>query len=194
MKSSIKNNPLFFIAFIFFGINLVKAQKSITIHPTTETIKIDGEVNEAIWKQHLQEGNFTQMQPDNGKASLRKSEIAILNDQSYLYVLAVFHVENKMEINSQLTERDGLGTTDFFGFQMDPFGEAREGYDFSVTAANVQYDGKFTIFGEDSNFNVVWESKVKIYENKWVVEIKIPFNSIRFPKEDLSKFKVNFQR
>jgi len=194
MKLSIKNNSVFFILFIFFGIVSVQSQNAITIHSTTETIKIDGEITEADWKQHIQEGNFTQQRPDNGKPSNRKSEIAILYDQNYLYVLAVFHVENKMEINKQLTERDGLGTSDFFGFQIDPFGEAREGYDFTVTAANVQFDSKITAFGEDSNFNVVWESDVKIYDDKWVVETKIPFNSIRFPKEDLSNFKVNFQR
>ncbi|WP_034060758.1 DUF5916 domain-containing protein [Lacinutrix jangbogonensis] len=142
----------------------------------------------------MQEGDFIQQQPDNGKASNRKSEIAILHDQSYLYVLAVFYIENKTEINQQLTARDAIGASDFFGLQMDPFGEAREGFDFTVTAANVQYDGKLSAFGEDSNFNVVWESDVKIYDNKWVVEMKIPFNSIRFPKEDLSNFRINFQR
>lgn len=194
MNQSIKGNSFILILFIFFGLISVKAQNSITIHPTSETIKVDGEVNETIWKEHLQEQGFTQQQPDNGKPSKRKTEIAILYDQSYLYVLAVFHVENKDEINKQLTARDDIGNTDFFGFQMDPFGEAREGYDFTVTAANVQYDGKLTAFGEDSNFNVVWESDVKIYDKKWIVELKIPFNSIRFPKEDLSNFKVNFQR
>ncbi len=194
MQFSNKNNRIFFILFIFFGIVSVKAQNTITIHPTTETIKIDGEATEAIWKQHLQEGNFIQQRPDNGKPSKRKSEIAILHDESYLYVLAVFHVDNKMEINKQLTARDDLGTSDFFGFQMDPFGEAREGYDFTITAANVQFDSKLSAFGEDSNFNVVWESEVKMYDDKWMVEVKIPFNSIRFPKEDLSHFKVNFQR
>ncbi|MBQ0786506.1 MAG: hypothetical protein KBT69_03335, partial [Oceanihabitans sp.] len=133
MQSSIKNNSVLLVLFIFFGIVSVKAQNSITIHPTTETIKIDGEATETIWKQHIQEGNFIQQRPDNGKPSKRKSEIAILHDQSYLYVLAVFYVDNTMEINKQLTARDDIGTTDFFGFQMDPFGEAREGYDFTVT-------------------------------------------------------------
>lgn len=194
MKLSINKKNLIFIFFVFFGIMAVKAQKSITIHSTNETINIDGKITEQVWENHLQEGNFTQQRPDNGKISQRKSEIAILHDQSYLYVLAVFYVKEKSEINNRLTARDDIGTSDFFGFQMDPFGEAREGYDFTVTAANVQYDGKITAFGEDGNFNVVWESNVKVYDDKWVVEMKIPFNSIRFPKEDLSNFKVNFQR
>ncbi len=179
--------------FILFGFVSLQSQNSITIHSITETIKIDGEIEE-VWNDNLQEGNFIQNEPENGKPSNRKSEIAILHDQNYLYVMAVFHIENRDEINKQLTARDDIGNSDFFGFQMDPFGEAREGYDFSVTAANVQYDGKLTAFGEDSNFNVVWESDVKIYDDKWVVEMKIPFNSIRFPKENLSNFKVNFQR
>lgn len=185
---------LSYLLIILGAIQTSNAQRSIKINPITSTIKIDGKVDEAIWKQHLQEGNFTQLQPNNGQKSTRKTQIAILNDESYLYVLAVMHVNSKKEINSQLTERDGLGATDFFGFQMDPFGKTREGYDFSVTAANVQYDGKLSALGEDSNFNVVWESAVEIYDDKWIVELKIPFNSIRFPKEDLSNFKVNFQR
>jgi hypothetical protein len=182
------------VIFSFFVVALTNAQNKITIYPANESIKIDGEINETIWEKGLVDGNFTQLQPDNGKPSLRKTEVAILNDESFLYILAVMHVENSDEINNQLTERDGLGTSDFFGFQIDPFGETREGYDFSVTAANVQYDGKLTAFGEDSNFNVVWDSAVKIYDDKWVAELKIPFNSIRFPKDNLSNFKVNFQR
>ena len=117
MTSSIKNNSVLFILCVFFGILSAKAQNTITIHPTSETIKIDGEVTEAIWQQHLQEGNFTQQRPDNGKPSKRKTEIAILHDQSYLYVLGIFHVENQTEINKQLTARDDIGTTDFLGFK-----------------------------------------------------------------------------
>lgn len=194
MKVSINLKQLLIYSLLLFSIPTVYSQSSITIHPTNTTIKIDGEANETIWQQYLQEGNFTQLRPDNGKPSLRKSEIAMLHDESYLYVMAVFYVDNKDEINNQLTERDDIGTSDFFGFQIDPFGEAREGYDFSVTAANVQYDGKLTTFGEDSNFNVVWNSAVKVYDDKWVVELQIPFNNIRFPKNNLDNFKVNFQR
>lgn len=194
MKTSIKINFLLGAYCLLFGITSIKAQNTITIHPTTEAIKIDGEVNETDWQKHLQNGNFTQIEPDNGKPSLRKTEIAILHDQSYLYVMAVFHVESKDEINNQLTERDDIGASDFFAFQIDPFGEAREGYDFTVTAANVQFDSKISAFGEDSNFNVVWNSNVKIYDDKWIVEMQIPLNNIRFPKDDLKSFKVNFQR
>ncbi|WP_435182127.1 DUF5916 domain-containing protein [Cellulophaga omnivescoria] len=179
-----------------FGLLLQKvaAQKSITIHKTKETIKIDGEAKEAIWQQHLIAGNFIQTLPEAGKPSKQKTDIAILFDDSYLYVLGVLYVDDKKEISNQLTARDDVGNADVFGIQIDPFGEAREGYDFSVTAAGVQSDQKLSANDSYSNYNVVWQSKVKLYDDKWVVEMKVPFNSIRFPKGDLSNFKINFQR
>jgi len=61
MTSSIKNNSLIVFAIMCFITTLSQAQNAITIHPTSEPIKIDGEINEAIWKQHLKEGNFTQL-------------------------------------------------------------------------------------------------------------------------------------
>lgn len=182
---------LFIITTIF---SEILAQKSLTAQPVNEIIKIDGELSEAIWKQNLINGEFIQTTPDNGKPSIRKTEIAVLYDQSYLYIAALLYVDSKDEINRQITVRDDLGTSDFLGVQLDPFGEAREGYDFSITAAGVQFDEKITEGNGYINFNVVWDSKTKIYDDRWVVEMKIPFNSIRFPKEDMSKFAINFQR
>lgn len=184
---------LFFIAFL--GItSLAIAQKSIQAHPVTTTISIDGNVSEPVWQSHLEKGNFIQTTPDNGAASLRRSDIAVLYDQRYLYIAAVFYVDKASEINKQLTARDDLGNSDFFGLQIDPFGQSREGYDFTVTAAGVQSDEKLSTNNGYGNFNVVWESEVVIYEDRWEVELKIPFNSIRFPKEDMSQFRINFQR
>ena len=174
--------------------HLAIAQKSMQAQLISAPITIDGQVSEANWQSHLVRGEFIQTTPDNGAASLRRSDIALLYDQRYLYVAAIFYVEAATEINSQLTARDDTGNSDFFGLQIDPFGQAREGYDFTVSAAGVQSDLKLSAAGAYANFNVVWESEVEIYDDRWEVEIKIPFNSIRFPKEDMSNFRINFQR
>lgn len=183
------------VLLLFFGnITVVNSQKSIEINRTSEIIKIDGDPSESVWQQHLKTREFIQQSPNNGKPSIRKSQIGLLYDDSYLYVLGIFSVENRKEINDQLSERDDPGNSDYFGIQMDPFGEAREGYDFTITAANVQLDSKLTNTGNYDNFNVVWDSAVTLHDEYWVAEIKIPFNSIRFPKNALDNFKINFQR
>ena len=182
-----------FYTCLLFSLSLY-TQNSIQIHKITTPITIDGIADETDWKHYAEAGNFTQTRPDNGKKSIRKTEISVLYDDSYLYVLGIMHVENKAEINSQLSARDDTGNADIFAIQIDPFGETREGYDFTVTAANVQTDVKLSQNNSYGNFNVVWESAVKLYDDKWIVEFKIPFNSIRFPKEAMDNFKVNFQR
>lgn len=53
------------------------------------------------------------------------------------------HVATKAEINSQLSARDDTGNAAIFAIQIDPFGKTREGYDFTVMAANVQSDIKY---------------------------------------------------
>ncbi|MGH1385399.1 DUF5916 domain-containing protein [Kordia sp.] len=182
-----------FYCCLLFSITLY-AQKSVQIHKVSSSVTIDGIADETDWKQHIIAGNFTQTRPDNGKPSTRKTEIAVLYDDSYLYVLGIMHVNDKTEINKQLSARDNTGNADVFALQIDPFGETREGYDFTVTAANVQTDLKLSQNNSYDNFNVVWESAVQLYDDKWIVEFKIPFNSIRFPKEAMHNFKINFQR
>ncbi|MEM6684983.1 MAG: carbohydrate binding family 9 domain-containing protein, partial [Bacteroidota bacterium] len=184
---------ILFYAFVLCSMT-VSAQRTIQIHKVSSPISIDGVADEADWKQHRIAEHFTQTRPDNGKPSIRKTEVAILYDESYLYVLGIMHVESKAEINSQLSARDDVGNADVFAIQIDPFGETREGYDFTVTAANVQTDLKLSQNNAYENFNVVWESAVKLYETQWIAEFKIPFNSIRFPKEAMNNFKINFQR
>lgn len=167
------------------------AQKEIKSYPLSEKITIDGELSEAIWKNHLQFGDFKQIEPNNGQKASQKTKIAITNDGTYLYVAAEIF-SNK--ISKPLTARDNSDASDYFGILLDPFGANREGWAFLITPANVQIDIKLTESNNYGEWNAVWESAVKIYKNKWTVEFKIPFNSLRFPKENLENFSINFER
>lgn len=173
----------------------VSAQKSMEAHRISESIKIDGDLSEPLWTDHLEVANFIQSAPNAGEASQRETRVVAVYDDNYLYIAASLKVNATTEIRNPLTARDDIGNADYFGVQIDPFGQTREGYDFSVTAAGVQFDSKISGgAGPDENFNVIWESEVKIREDRWDIEIKIPWNSIRFPKENLSNFTINFQR
>lgn len=187
------------ITIVLLLITLVtNAQKEISSSFLSEKIKIDGELNELIWQSNLEEGNFIQTSPNNGKPATNNTKIAITNDESYLYIAAELEISTsnlkQNNINKKLTERDDNGTSDYFGVIIDPFGKSREGWAFLVTAANVQLDIKLTDNDNYSEWNAIWESAVKIHDNKWTVELKIPFNSLRFPKENFDNFTINFER
>ena len=46
----------------------------------------------------------------------------------------------------------------------------------------------------DVTWDAVWESKVNIKNDGWVVEIKIPFSAIRFSKKEIQDWGMNFAR
>jgi len=169
----------------------VKAQKQINCHPITEKIKIDGALTEPVWTEHLETGGFKQLSPNNGKAHSNKTKISIAYDTANFYVAAELSTTN---INKNLTSRDDVGTSDYFGMIIDLFGANREGWAFLITPANVQTDIKITNSGNYGEWNAVWESAVQIYKDRWTIEFKIPFNSLRFPKDDLSNIQINFER
>jgi hypothetical protein len=46
----------------------------------------------------------------------------------------------------------------------------------------------------DFSWNAVWTSAVKITDEGWIVEIEIPYSAIRFPKQEVQVWGINFQR
>jgi hypothetical protein len=63
-----------------------------------------------------------------------------------------------------------------------------------VSAAGVQFDTKYSVFGEDENWDAVWESAVLIVERGWTVEMKIPYAALRFPDKSEQVWNFNIVR
>ncbi|MBK6946982.1 MAG: hypothetical protein IPH16_01900 [Haliscomenobacter sp.] len=58
----------------------------------------------------------------------------------------------------------------------------------------MQFDAKYSVFGEDTGWDAVWESAAAITPTGWIAEIKIPYAAIRFPKTDTQTWHINFGR
>jgi hypothetical protein len=75
---------------------------------------------------------------------------------------------------------------------LDTYLDKLNGYGFIVTAAGVQYDASYSSNGADRAWNAVWESKVTILDDRWVVEMKIPYSAIRFSNQEEQVWGLNF--
>jgi len=115
-------------------------------------------------------------------------------DNTGLYFGILCYDAQPDSILKELSQRDNLGNTDWVGVFMDTYWDGINGVSFIVTPANVQFDAKYSTFGEDEGWDAVWESKTKITPEGWVAEIKIPYAAIRFPKEDNQVWHLNFMR
>jgi hypothetical protein len=180
-----------------FGFSNAQTKKNITTKKISEPISIDANLSEGIWESAEVATDFIMFEPDNGKAidEKKKTEIKILYDDEAIYVGAVMYDDDPSKILKEITERDDFGTTDAFGIFINGYNDGQQDFRFFVTAAGGQLDCVATEqLGEDFSWNAIWESKAKITEFGWVVEMKIPYAALRFSTEAKQTWGLNFVR
>lgn len=194
------------IAFLIFAPALYFSQKAdsetierkeITTLKTANQPKIDGIFESDIWNSAARADNFVEFVPDNGKpeSADQKTVVRVLYDDTAVYIFAELFDNEPDKIAKQLTERDDLGNDDFFGVFINGYNDKQQSFEFIVSAAGVQLDAKATSDnGEDTSWNGVWYSAVKITDAGWNVEMKIPYSELRFPKNEVQQWGVNFFR
>ncbi len=69
---------------------------------------------------------------------------------------------------------------------VDPFNDERRGFQFRINPLGVQMDAIFSENEgyEDFSWDAIWDSKGRITEEGYEVEVAIPFKSLRFPRTD----------
>jgi hypothetical protein len=159
---------------------------------TDHAPKIDGDLADSCWLTAPVAKEFIQNFPDFGKPASQKTEVRILYDDRAIYVGAYLYDDPSL-IRHQLTARDGelRQDVDYFSVFLDTYNDHQNGFQFTVTAANVQSDARLgpnmTLdYGEygDKTWDAVWSSNVGIKKDGWVVEMRIPYISLRFSKKD----------
>ena len=180
----------FFISISAFGQN-----KSVQAIKTSQSIVIDGKLDESIWKEALPANNFIMFEPDNGQAEAneKRSEVKILYNDNSIYIGAILY-DNPSLINKEITQRDRFGVSDHFGVFINGFNDGQQDFRFFVSAAGVQMDCLATENNEDFSWDAIWNSEVQITEYGWVVEMEIPYAALRFSNEAIQTWGLNFLR
>lgn len=177
-------------------------ERTIQANKIFTTPKIDGVLNEAIWQNAPVAENFVINSPNYGEASAYGTKVYVVYDNSSIYIGAYLYDDPKL-VRTQLTARDGESRQDidYFSVFFDTYNDDQNGFQFLVTSQNVQSDGRLSPnrssqFGPPSDYSwdAVWESKVTMKEDGWVIEMKIPYSSLRFAKKDKQDWGINFQR
>ena len=184
------------IIFITFKLSAQDSLRTISASRISTKIKIDGVLDDKAWQEATPfEGNFYQLAPDNGADAKYKSKIYVIYDNRAMYVGALLYDPDPKTIPQELGERDNDNlNVDLFGIIVDPLNQGQNGFYYTVTAAGVQGDGVISTRDEDSDWNAVWKSEVKITNEGWVVEMEIPYSAVRFPKVEEPVWGLNFYR
>jgi hypothetical protein len=181
----------------FFGL-LANSQdkKQLQIQRTEVAPKIDGVLDDAIWNTSEIATNFIQFSPDVGNKLPKheRTEVRMTYDDNAIYVAAYLY-DNPEKIMKQLTSRDNFGQTDFFALVLNPNNDSQNNTQFFVFSSGVQADALASpSIGEDFSWNAVWDSAVKINDDGWSLEMKIPYRTLRFDNQEEPVWGLQFHR
>jgi hypothetical protein len=157
--------------------------------------KIDGSLDDEIWRSAAPATDFIQFSPYNGRLPSQPTEVRILYDDRALYVGAMMYDSAPDSILSELGERDDDDiNADFFTIDIVPYDDGMNAFEFKVASSGTESETKYAANYRDSNWDPIWKSAVQINDSGWTAEMEIPFAALRFPKKEVQKWGVNMWR
>jgi hypothetical protein len=171
--------------------------RMMRIKKAQDEIRLDGVLNEQDWLLADVARDFQQTFPYDSSLAQTRTEVMLTYDDKSLYVGAICHDPVQGNFIIESLKRDfSFPVSDAFAIFIDPFDDGANGFNFSVNPLGVQREGTLENgggYGVTTAWDNRWFSEVKIEEGKWIVEMRIPFKSIRY-RSDISEWGINFAR
>ncbi len=185
---------VFVLLLIVTQLVIAKDHLKVKTYKLTEKINLDGLLNEDIYNKEPI-SNFIQKLPDEGKPATEITNVWVSYDEENIYFSAKLLDSKPNYIDKSLFRRDSYDPSDWFFIYIDSYNDDKSGYYFAVNAGGSQIDG--TIENDSwksTSWDGIWESKTKINEDGWSLEVKIPFSQVRFKENDEMVWGINFER
>ena len=155
--------------------------RAVQIRPARGPIEIDGHLDDAGWQGAARITDFVERTPREGAEPPVATEVLLTYDESTLYVAFIARDPDPGAIRAALQPRDQLWSDDWVGILLDPHGDASVGYYLLSNPIGVQGDLQLTTRSEDSSIDFVYQTAGRITDEGFIVEMAIPFRSLRVP-------------
>jgi hypothetical protein len=130
---------------------------------------------------------FVQRNPHDGEKVSEDTAAYLGYDQKNLYIVFVCFDDPK-KVRARMSRREDIHDDDEVAVMFDTFHDRRRAYEFQTTPLGVQWDAIYTEASRaeaggnwDTSWDTVWDSRGKMTNRGFVVEMAIPFKSVRFP-------------
>jgi hypothetical protein len=168
--------------------------RGIEIQRAPGVIEIDADLDDAGWAGATRITGFVERTPREGAVPPVETEVLLTYDESNLYVAFIARDPNPEAIRAALQPRNQLWNDDWVGVLLDPYGDGSLGYYFLSNPIGVQADLQMTPRSEDSSIDFVYSTAGQITEEGFIVEMAIPFRSLRVPDREVQDWGVMFVR
>ncbi|MBY0493061.1 MAG: carbohydrate binding family 9 domain-containing protein [Cyanobacteria bacterium] len=170
---------------------------TVRAYRAPEPIRIDGRLDEELYKTTPAIADFVQQEPDEFKPATEKTEAWIFFDANNIYISAKnyeTHPERRVA-NEMRRDTNQLRQNDTFGVMFDTFHDRRNGYIFYANAIGGFADSQVTDEGPpNTDWNTVWDVRTAEFDGGWTIEMAIPFKSLRYQPGSDQTWGINLRR
>ncbi|MEA3245809.1 MAG: DUF5916 domain-containing protein, partial [Gemmatimonadota bacterium] len=150
----------------------------------TEPLKVDGVLDEEVYRREKPFGGLIQVAPDYGQEASERSDIWVMYDDRNIYVTCRCYDRSppaEWIVNELRRDTGGLRNNEHFGVMFDTYYDRRSGFAFYTNPLGARAD--YSVVdegGSNTDWNPVWTSKPGRFDGGWTVEMAIPLKSLRF--------------
>ncbi|HXH06152.1 MAG TPA: carbohydrate binding family 9 domain-containing protein [Vicinamibacterales bacterium] len=158
--------------------------RTYTVQRAVSPIRIDGHLDEPAWRSATVVPLQYEWFPGDNVEPRVRTDCLVTFDAERLYVAFRAYDPEPSAIRARLVDRDTAFQDDTVGFMVDPFNDGRRAFQFRVNALGVQMDAVNSDIdtSEDWSWDAIWESRGRIVDDGYIVEIAVPFSSLRFAR------------
>lgn len=164
---------------------------TVIVPRASQPITLDGALDEPAWNEAARLTGFSQYQPVDQRPAAEATEVRVFYTPQAIYFGIIATVNEPGTVRATLSKRDNIGNDDRVTVYLDTFDDKRRAFFFGANALGVQLDGVRTegavsagnMFGGsvDLNPDFRFESRGRLTPTGYVIEMRIPFKSLRFP-------------
>ncbi|HEY9507096.1 MAG TPA: carbohydrate binding family 9 domain-containing protein, partial [Gemmatimonadales bacterium] len=172
-------------------------------------IEVNGRLTEEVWSQAAVLTGFSQFSPSDGVPAADSTDVLVWYSPTAIH-FGIRAWEAHGAVHATLADRDRIGADDHVQILLSTFNDGRQATVFAVNPYGVQSDGALVETGSTSGngFNnavvrrenadlspdYIFQSKGVVTERGYVVEIRIPFKSLRFQSAPEQSWGIHVTR
>jgi hypothetical protein len=147
-------------------------------------IKVDGYLDEEAWNEALKIDANIEVDPGENIPAPVETEVYMAYDKANIYVAFKAFDPDPSQIRANFCDRDNIWDDDWVLILFDSFNDERRCYEFGCNALGIQADIIESASGGGESWDAIWESDGRITEEGYIVEMAIPFSSLKFPRTE----------
>ncbi|MGE3404286.1 MAG: DUF5916 domain-containing protein [Vicinamibacterales bacterium] len=157
--------------------------------------RLDGVLDDAAWTgQPVGPEQWVSYNPLRGEPGQLRTRVWVAYDDEAIYFAFRCFDADPSGIRTTITRRDNIWNDDWVAVSLDSSRAGQVAYHMFVNPSGIQMDALQTSSGEDTAADWTWQTAGAVDDEGYVVEMRVPLESIRFKGGDDVRMNVLFMR